>query len=84
MKQPWTCQGTSRVTATGTPLAIRYDGRVWAVAAEPLHWFTRDSWWNSRGNAAVGSGDLVTTEHWRVQVGLIYPRVGFPATSVLN
>jgi hypothetical protein len=29
--------------AAGTPLAVRYDGRVWAVAVERLHWFTRDT-----------------------------------------
>jgi hypothetical protein len=39
-----------RFTAAGTPLAVRYDGRVWAVAAEPLHWFTRDSWWETQRN----------------------------------
>jgi hypothetical protein len=59
-----------RFTAAGAPLAIRYDGRVWAVAAEPVHWFTRDSWWDTRNTAAVGSGDLVSIEHWRVQVRL--------------
>ncbi|WP_142059513.1 hypothetical protein [Pseudarthrobacter sp. B4EP4b] len=59
-----------RFTAAGTPLAVRYDGRVWAVAAEPLHWFTRDSWWETRRTAARGSGDLVSIEHWRIQVRL--------------
>jgi hypothetical protein len=59
-----------RFTATGTPLAVRHDGRVWAVAAEPLHWFTRDSWWESRRTAPVGAGNLVDIEHWRVQVRL--------------
>lgn len=59
-----------RFTAAGTPLAVRYEGRVWAVAAEPLHWFTRDSWWDTRSTAAKGSGDLVSIEHWRLQVRL--------------
>jgi hypothetical protein len=59
-----------RFTAKGMPLAVRHDGRVWAVAAEPLHWFTRDSWWESRRTAPVGSGNLVDIEHWRVQVRL--------------
>jgi hypothetical protein len=59
-----------RFTATGTPPAVRYDGRVWAVAAEPLHWFSRDSWWETRRTPAKGSGDLVSIEHWRVQVRL--------------
>jgi hypothetical protein len=57
-----------RFTAAGAPLAIRYDGRVWAVAAEPVHWFTRDSWWETQRTAPVGVGNLVDIEHWRVQV----------------
>jgi hypothetical protein len=59
-----------RFTADGNPLAVRYDGRVWAVAAEPLHWFTRDSWWETRRSAPVGVGNIVDIEFWRVQVKL--------------
>jgi hypothetical protein len=59
-----------RFRATDAPLAVRYDGRVWAVVAEPLHWFSRDSWWETRRTAARGSGDLVSIEHWRLQVRL--------------
>ncbi|MFE4230112.1 hypothetical protein ACFRJ8_19740 [Arthrobacter sp. NPDC056886] len=59
-----------RFTAAGTPLAVRFDGRIWAVAAEPVHWFARDAWWDTRRDAAVGSGDLVSIEYWRVQVRL--------------
>lgn len=59
-----------RFTAAGTPLAVRYDGRVWAVAAEPLHWFTRDSWWETQRTVPVGVGNVVDIEHWRVQVRL--------------
>nr|WP_246224135.1 hypothetical protein [Pseudarthrobacter psychrotolerans] len=59
-----------RFTAVGIPLAVRYDGRVWAVAAEPLHWFARDSWWETRRSAPVGVGNIVDIEFWRVQVKL--------------
>lgn len=59
-----------RFTAAGTPLAVRYDGKIWAVAAEPLHWFTRDSWWETRRSVPVGVGNVVDIEHWRVQVRL--------------
>ena len=59
-----------RFTAAGNPLAVRYDGRVWAVAAEPLHWFARDSWWETRRSAPVGVGNIVDIEFWRVQVKL--------------
>lgn len=59
-----------RFTPAGTPLAVRFDGRIWAVAADPVHWFTRDAWWDTRRTAAAGSGDLVSIEYWRVQVRL--------------
>jgi hypothetical protein len=59
-----------RFTAAGTPLALRHEGRIWAVAADPVHWFARDAWWDTRRTAAVGSGDLVSVEYWRVQVRL--------------
>lgn len=59
-----------RFTAAGTPLAVRYDGRVWAVAAEPLHWFDRDSWWATQRTVPVGIGNVVDIEHWRLQVRL--------------
>jgi hypothetical protein len=59
-----------RFTLAGTPLAVRFDGRIWAVAADPAHWFARDAWWNTRRPAAVGTGDLVSIEYWKVQVRL--------------
>jgi hypothetical protein len=59
-----------RFTPAGTPLAVRHKGRIWAVAAEPVHWFDRDAWWDTRRTAAVGSGDLVSVEYWQVQVRL--------------
>lgn len=57
-----------RFTTAGTPLAVRYDGKLWPVAAEPLHWFTRDSWWETRRSVPVGIGHVVDIEHWRLQV----------------
>jgi hypothetical protein len=59
-----------RFTPAGTPLAVRHDGRIWAVAADPVRWFARDAWWDTRRDAALGSGDLVSIEYWRVQVRL--------------
>ncbi|WP_400160566.1 hypothetical protein [Arthrobacter sp. BPSS-3] len=59
-----------RFTPAGTPLAVRHEGRIWAVAADPVHWFTRDAWWDTRRTAAVGSGDMVSVEFWQLQVRL--------------
>ena len=59
-----------RTDPAGKPLAIRHDGRIWLVdpATDSQHWFGRDAWWDTRRTAAVGSGDLVSVEYWRVQV----------------
>jgi hypothetical protein len=59
-----------RFTPAGNPLAVRYNGRVWAVMADPVHWFTRDAWWDTRRSVPVGIGNVVDIEHLRVQVGL--------------
>lgn len=57
-----------RFTTSGVPLAVRFDGHLWAVAADPVHWFTRDSWWTTRRSVPVGIGNVVDIEHWRLQV----------------
>jgi hypothetical protein len=59
-----------RFDPAGKPLAIRHDGRIWIVDpdTDTQHWFGRDAWWNTRRTAAVGSGDMVSIEYWRVQV----------------
>ena len=59
-----------RTDPDGKPLAIRHDGRIWLVDpdTDSQHWFGRDAWWDTRRTAAVGSGDLVSIEFWRVQV----------------
>jgi hypothetical protein len=59
-----------RFTPAGNPLAVRYDGQIWAVMADPLRWFALNSWRDTRRTAAVGSGDVVSIEYWRVHVGL--------------
>jgi hypothetical protein len=35
-----------------------------------VHWFTRADWWNTAKRAPVGCGDLVSVEHWQLQVRL--------------
>lgn len=58
-----------RTDPAGKPLAVRHEGRIWVVDpdTDSQHWFTRDSWWDTRRTAAVGSGDLVSIEYWRIQ-----------------
>ena len=61
-----------RFSLDGTPLAIRHDGKIWMVDPDVHsgHWFTRDAWWETRNRAAIGTGDLVSVEHWQVQATL--------------
>jgi hypothetical protein len=59
-----------RFGADGRPLAIRRDGRIWAVDpdSDAQHWSSRWDWWSGEISAAVGEGDVVSVENWRVQV----------------
>lgn len=59
-----------RFSPTGRPLAVRYDGRLWVVTEEPVHWSERDAWWERRRTAPAGAGNIVDIEFWRVQVKL--------------
>lgn len=61
-----------RFSLDGTPLAVRHDGRIWMVDPDvhTAHWFTRDTWWEHRTRAAIGTGDVVSVEHWQVQAKL--------------
>ena len=59
-----------RMTPAGAPLAVRYDERVWAVVAEPFHWFSRTSWWLEGRGVPKGTGDVVNVEYWKIQVRL--------------
>ena len=61
-----------RFTATGTPLAVRYDGQIWSVDPEldTAHWYSRESWWETRQTVPVGIGNVVDIEHWQAQVRL--------------
>ena len=59
-----------RLTPAGMPLAVRHEGRIWAVAADPVHWFSRAPWWLDERGAPRGVGDVVNVEYWRLQVRL--------------
>lgn len=59
-----------RLASSGVPLAVRFEGRVWVVAADPVHWFSRASWWLEGRGVPKGVGDVVNVEYWRVQVRL--------------
>lgn len=45
---------------------------MWPVdsGAEPEHWFGRLDGWNANISVPVGTGDVVSVEHWQIQVRL--------------
>lgn len=57
-------------TASGQPLRVRRQGRVWTVAAEPTRWFERFSWWESEKRAPKGSPFRIDSLVWQVQVSM--------------
>lgn len=56
-------------TGDGVPVAVRRNGRVWTVGAEPLRWYERTSWWNHVQRMPKGQG-RVDVQVWRVQARL--------------
>ena len=86
-ESPTTAQEVDvRFSPDGTPLAIRHDGRIWMVDPDvhTAHWFTRDAWWETRSRAAIGTGDLVSIEHWRVQARLPQAREDLRTFTLLR
>ncbi|GAB2730643.1 hypothetical protein ACX801_17465 [Arthrobacter bambusae] len=61
-----------RFSPDGIPLAVRYDGSIWAVDPEAgaEHWFGHGSWRDGSDSAAADSEGLASVEYWRLQVRL--------------
>ena len=61
-----------RFSPDGAPLAVRYDGGIWAVDpdAGAAHWFGRGSGRDGRAPAATDSEHLASVENWRLQARL--------------
>lgn len=61
-----------RFSPDGAPLAVRYDGSIWAVDpdAGAAHWFGRRSGRDGSDSAATDSEHLASVENWRIQVRL--------------
>lgn len=59
-----------RFTPAGRPLAVRHEGQIWAVSADPVHWFKRDVHNDMKRAATFETHDMKSVEYWRVQVGL--------------
>ena len=55
----------------GIPLRLSWQGRTYKVAAHPVRWYERRSWWEEEPRAKRGHGPgLVDSEIWRVQARL--------------
>ena len=58
-------------TPAGVPIRMRWQGREYKLAAEPVRWFQRRNWWKEELRAERGRGPgLVDYEVWRLQVRL--------------
>jgi hypothetical protein len=59
-------------STAGLPLRLRWQGREYRVAADPVRWFERRKWWAEEVRAERGRGPgLVDHEIWRLQVRLV-------------
>lgn len=57
-----------RFNPAGEPLAVRYEGLIWAVAGDPVHWLARDAGSDPTRPTAVERADLTSAEYWRISV----------------
>jgi len=55
--------------SNGMPTSVLSRGREWAVGAEPVRWFERINWWETRRRMPKGSGG-VDVEVLQLQVRL--------------
>lgn len=56
---------------SGQPIRLRWQNRDYRIAAEPVRWYERRSWWAEEQRAERGGGaGLVDHEIWRLQVRL--------------
>ncbi|MBG0739103.1 hypothetical protein IV500_06795 [Paeniglutamicibacter antarcticus] len=58
-----------RMTTAGMPLAVQRAGREWLIGAEPVRWYERVNWWESKRRMPKGLS-RVDVEVWRVQARL--------------
>lgn len=58
-------------TPAGVPIRMRWQGREYRLAADPVRWFQRRDWWKEELRAERGHGPgLVDYEVWQLQVKL--------------
>lgn len=58
-------------STAGLPLRLRWQGREYRIAADPVRWFERRKWWAEEIRAERGRGPgLVDHEIWRLQARL--------------
>jgi hypothetical protein len=64
------------VSASGVPVELVLDGVRWVVGIEPIRWFERVSWWETKTRMSTrGDGSRIEVEVWQLQA---YPAAGDP------
>lgn len=57
-----------QTTISGVPGSFILDGVTWLVAAEPVRWFERVSWWETERRMSVRDGGArIDVEVWQLQ-----------------
>ncbi|GGG71744.1 hypothetical protein GCM10011374_40590 [Kocuria dechangensis] len=57
--------------AEGVPVGVRWRGRAYRVAQEPVRWYERRAWWAEDARLPAGRGvGAVEQQVWRLQVQL--------------
>ena len=72
-----------RFNGSGTPLAMRWRGRIWQAVGEPVSWSSSRSWWEPGNTPVNGQGSLITRHAWRfqAQTGPVSPTLEFDISS---
>lgn len=59
-----------RAAADGIPISLVHEGRTWRVAADPVRWFERISWWETVARMPRDQGSRIDVEVWQLQARL--------------
>lgn len=60
----------------GSPIYFALGGQIWLIGAEPVRWFERVSWWETKTRMSNRDGNSrIDVEVWQLQA---YPAAGDP------
>ncbi|HEX9228518.1 MAG TPA: hypothetical protein VF885_18095 [Arthrobacter sp.] len=64
----------------GVPIYFALDGQIWLVGPQPVRWFERVAWWETKTRmSARDPGSRIDVEVWQLQA---HPAAGEPEDLV--